>query len=258
MLPAGGQQKQKAMINPFKMAGRASPFKPLRKRFGSSDKIEVPPAAVKEYASVEIDGDGDRDEFEAGRDMYDPDEGESRTLNTLSQSLSMGTEASVEIDGDGDRDEFEAGRDMYDPDEGESRTLNTLSQSLSMGTEIEDDDSLGSGTIETWTSGMEDEESVSSYDAPKETVPPGKVFTKSVMITSLEPGEHGSDSLVLRAQHRDIRPDQKNHVFINVRVSHYIVRRNDMLAIIIIIPLTDLSSFKPFVPRHQAFLHLMW
>ena len=215
MLPAGGQQKQKAMINPFKMAGRASPFKPLRKRFGSSDKIEVPPAAVKEYASVEIDGDVDRDEFEAGRDMYDPDEGESRTLNTLSQSLSMGTE-------------------------------------------IEDDDSLGSGTIETWTSGMEDEESVSSYDAPKETVPPGKVFTKSVMITSLEPGEHGSDSLVLRAQHRDIRPDQKNHAFINVRVSHYIVRRNDMLAIIIIIPLTDLSSFKPFVPRHQAFLHLMW
>ena len=215
MLPAGGQQKQKAMINPFKMAGRASPFKPLRKRFGSSDKIEVPPAAVKEYASVEIDGDGDRDEFEAGRDMYDPDEGESRTLNTLSQSLSMGTE-------------------------------------------IEDGDSLGSGTIETWTSGMEDEESVSSYDAPKETVPPGKVSTKSVMITSLEPGEHGSDSLVLRAQHRDIRPDQKNHAFINVRVSHYIVRRNDMLAIIIIIPLTDLSSFKPFVPRHQAFLHLMW
>jgi hypothetical protein len=190
------------------LSGRGRSASPFRKRFGSVEKVDVPPVA-EDDARVEISRDGDRDEFEEGRDMYDPEAGESRTLNTMSRSLSLES------------------------------------------TETEDDDTLDSGTVEDSRWG--DEESVNS-DAPKESIPPpqGKVFTKSVVLTSLDNGEIEGNSLVLRAQHRDIKPDQEDHAFINVRVSDNTDIRCACSHI-----LTNKPIFFQTFCRHQVFLHLM-
>jgi len=181
MRPTGGLPKQKGKMSAFrKVAGKARSASPFKKKFLSAEnKAEFPHVTAEDDARVEISQDGERDEFEEGRDMYDPDAGESRTLNTLTRSLS-----------------------------------------LESGTETEDDGSLLSGyrTIEY---SVRDEESLASFDAPKETMPPpeGKVFTKSVVLSSLNDGGNGGDSLVLRAQHRRIMPEKENHAFINVRAS---------------------------------------
>ena len=219
MRPTGGLPKQKGKMSAFrKVAGKARSASPFKKKFLSAEnKAEFPHVTAEDDARVEISQDGERDEFEEGRDMYDPDAGESRTLNTLTRSLS-----------------------------------------LESGTETEDDGSLLSG-YRTIEDSVRDEESLASFDAPKETMPPpeGKVFTKSVVLSSLNDGGNGGDSLVLRAQHRRIMPEKENHAFINVRVSD---ERRYTSCLLSYSHLTNqlymLYCFNLY--RHQAFLHLMW
>jgi len=206
MSPSAGQLKQTAKLSALKkLSGRAKSASPFKKMFGSVEQVDVPSVA-EDYARVEITQGGNRDEFEEGRDMYDPNVGESRTLNSLTRSLSLGS------------------------------------------TETDDDNTLDSATNEDsiiWG----DEESLSS-DARKESLPPpeGKVFTKSVVLTSLDNGEIDGESLALRAQHRDIKPDKENHVFINVRVSDYTEKRYEFSHVstnILSHPL-QASSISPF------------
>jgi len=161
------------------VAGKARSASPFKKMFISADdNAKLPHVAAEEDARMEISQCGDRDEFEEARDMYDPEEGESRTLNTLSRSLSL-----------------------------ESGTF-------------DDESLLGSLLSGTVGEGGEDEESLGSYDAPKQTMPQrGKVFTKSVVLSNLNNGANVGDSLVLRAQHRCMKPDEESHVLINVRAS---------------------------------------
>ena len=166
--------------SPFKMlSGRASPF---RKRFGSVDKVDTRAPGVEEENRVESSAaEGDRDIFEEERDMYDPiDVDESRTLNTLSGSESLDT------DGETDNDE--------------SFTVDNESR-------CETVDNFGESTIAQEI--MAQEEEADEHLPPEE----GKVFTQSVVLTKLD------DGLELRAQHRDMKPEQDNHAFINVRVS---------------------------------------
>ena len=182
MSSAGGQSKKKK--SPFKMlSGRASPF---RKRFGSADKVAPD---VEEDNRVETPAaEGDRDIFEEERDMYDPiDAEESHTLNTLSGSESLDTD-----DGETDNDE---------------------SFTVDYETRCETVDTFGESTIAQDTIAQEEE--------AHEHLPPeeGKVFTQSVVLTKLDASLEGGDGLVLRAQHRDMKPEQDNHAFINVRVS---------------------------------------
>lgn len=134
--------------------------------------------------------------------------------NTKLPDAAAGDDDRVDIAQDGDRDEFEDALDMYDLEDGESKTLNTLTRSLSLESGTFDDESLG-------VAGGEDEESLGRYDGPKETMPlqGGKVFTKSVVLSNLNTGAKVGDSLVLRAQHRAMKPDKESHAFINVRVS---------------------------------------
>lgn len=187
MSSAGDQSKKKS---PFKMlAGRASPF---RKRFGSADKVDT--TGVKEENRVETSAaEGDRDIFEEERDMYDPiDAEESHTLNTLSGSESLDTD-----DGETDNDE--------------SFTVDYESR-------CETVDTFGESTIAQDTIALEEE--------ADEHLPPdeGKVFTQSVVLTKLDACLESGDGLVLRAQHRDMKPEQDNHAFINVRVSDDILQ----------------------------------
>lgn len=184
MSSAGGQSKKKS---PFKMlTGRASPF---RKRFGSADKVGTSAPGVEEENRVETPAaEGDRDIFEEERDMYDPiDAEESHTLNTLSGSESLDT------DGETDNDE--------------SFTVDYESR-------CETVDTFGESTIAQDT--MAHEEEADEHLPPEE----GKVFTQSVVLTKLDAASlESGDGLVLRAQHRDMKPEQDNHAFINVRVS---------------------------------------
>lgn len=132
------------------------------------------------------------------------------------QVLAAEDDARVEISQNCNRDEFEEGRDMYDPEAGEIHTLNSLTRSLSLesDTETEDEESI--------LSGKEDEASLNSHEVPPQEAmpqPEGKVFTKSVVLSTLNTGEGAGDSLVLRAQHRYMKPEKESHAFINVRVS---------------------------------------
>jgi hypothetical protein len=165
------------------LSGRASPF---RKRFGSADKVDT--TGVEEENRVETPAaEGDRDIFEEERDMYDPiDAEESHTLNTLSGSESLDT------DGETDNDE--------------SFTVDYESR-------CETVDTFGGSTVAQDTIAQEEE--ADEYLPPEE----GKVFTQSVVLTKLDASLESGDGLVLRAQHRDMKPEQDNHAFINVRVS---------------------------------------
>lgn len=174
--PTGGQPKQKGRMNALKIVGgkvrSASPFR--KKYISSAEKASVPQAqAAKDDARVERSQNRDRDEFEEGRDMYDPEAGETHTLNSLTRSLSLDSD-----------------------------------------TETEDEESI--------LSGKEDEASLNGQEVPpQEAMPPpeGKVFTKSVVLSNLNNGDGAGDSLVLRAQHRNMKPEKESHAFINVRVS---------------------------------------
>lgn len=181
--PTGGHPKQKGKMNAFKIVGgKVRSASPFRKKFiSSAEKAKVHQAQfpAEDDARVEISQNCDRDEFEEGRDMYDPETGESRTLNSLTRSLSLESD-----------------------------------------TESEDEESILSGTVDE--SVREDEASLDSHDVPPTEAmpqPEGKVFTKSVVLSNLNTGECAGDSLVLRAQHRHMKPEKGNHAFINVRVS---------------------------------------
>ena len=195
MLPTGDQAvKSKKKMRGLKIvAGKARSASPFKKnnKFTANDNVVIPHIAVGDDVRVEISQDGKRDEFEEGRDLYDPGEAESlsRVLNSLSRSLSLDSDS-----------------------------------------ETEDEESMLSGTVDTRTvdtrtvdndEETEDDESLGSFEAPQETmpVPDGKVFTKTVVLTNLDYGEGAGDSLVLRAQHRRIKPEKDSHIFINVRVS---------------------------------------
>ncbi len=170
--PTGGQPKQKGRMNALKIVGgkvrSASPFR--KKYISTPEKAEVPQAqAAEDDARVERSQNRGRDEFEEGRDMYDP----GATLNSLTRSLSLESD-----------------------------------------TETEDEESI--------LSGKEDEASLNSHEVPPQEAmpqPEGKVFTKSVVLSTLNTGDGAGDSLVLRAQHRFIKPEKESHAFINVRVS---------------------------------------
>lgn len=188
MSSAGGQSKK--MKSPFKMlSGRASPF---RKRFGSADKVDT--TGVEEENRVEAPAaEGDRDIFEEERDMYDPiDAEESHTLNTLSGSESLDTD--------------------------DSETDNDESFTVDYESRCETVDTFGESTIAQDTIAQEEE--ADEHLPPEE----GKVFTQSVVLTKLDASLESGDGLVLRAQHRDMKPEQDNHAFINVRVSDDILQ----------------------------------
>ena len=111
--PTGDQRKGK--VKAFKLAagtdevkaksasGKKARSSPFKKMFASANDNEkdkekartIVPAeddaedGAEDDARVEISQDGDRDELEQVRDMYDHEAGESRTLNTLSRSLSL-------------------------------------------------------------------------------------------------------------------------------------------------------------------------
>lgn len=174
----GVQPKQKGRMNALKIVGgKVRSASPFRKKYISS--AEKAPAAAAAAAAAEDD-------------------------------------VRVETSQNRGRDVFEEGRDMYDPEEGETHTLNSLTRSLSLesATETEDEESI--------LSGKEDEASLDSHEVPPQEAmpqPEGKVFTKSVVLSTLNTGEGAGDSLVLRAQHRYMKPEKETHAFINVRVS---------------------------------------
>ena len=93
---AAGTGEVKAKSSASGKKARSSPFKKMFASANDNEKEKekartIVPAEddAEDDARVEISQDGDRDELEQVRDMYDHEAGESRTLNTLSHSLSL-------------------------------------------------------------------------------------------------------------------------------------------------------------------------
>ena len=184
---AAGTGEVKAKSSASGKKARSSPFKKMFASANDNNEKEkekartIVPAEddAEDDARVEISQDGDRDELEQVRDMYDHEAGESRTLNTLSHSLSL---------------------------ESESGT-------------VDDESHLGSLLSETIGESLQEECVDSFDAPEENMHSQGEIVrNKSVVLSNLKYANEGN-SLALRSQLRLMQPEKETHAFIHVKVS---------------------------------------